>query len=297
VIGRRYVIKTLALGLLSPLTAAAQAPTRAPRIGYLGLGSGGPSKNLDAFRQGLRELGYVEGDTILVEYRWAGGRVDRLPVLARDLVARDVRVIVAVGTRPIEAAMSATTTIPIVVAFTSDLLTAGKLGSLARPTGNVTGLTAIAPELSGKRLELLKEAVPKVTRVAVLWGFESSRAIKWGPTQAAAETLGLKLQSVEMRGGDDLPRAFSAMREPRANAMLVFFDGTIAAQRQAIVNFASRNGLPAMYEFGDFVHAGGLMAYGPEMPAMYHRAATYVDISKHAGRVNDESILVDEIAA
>jgi putative tryptophan/tyrosine transport system substrate-binding protein len=275
---RRFLLTSLAGALAAPLAARAQQAEKTPRIGYLGFGSGDASSaNRDAFLQGLRDLGYIEGETIFIEYRWAQGRSERLPVLARELVAREVKIIVAVGTGPVEAAMGATATIPIVVPFTSDLLTTGKLASLARPTTNITGLTAIAPELSGKRLELLQEAVPKVSRVAVLWSVARAKALKWGPMGTAAQTLGLKLQSLEMRGGDDLPRVFSLMREQGANALLVFNDGVTVSQREAIATLAAKNRLPAMYELSAFVNAGGLMAYGPNLPAMYRRAATYVD--------------------
>lgn len=260
-----------------PLGARAQQADKVPRIGYLAFGSREGSQNVNTFLQGLRDLGYVEGESIFVEYRWAEGRADRLPGLARALVSRGVKIIVATGRQSIEAAMVATATIPIVVPFTSDLLIAGKLPELARPTANMTGLTAIAPELSGKRLELLKEMVPNTSRVAVLWSFAESKAVKWGPTQAASQALGLELQSVETRGGDDLPRAFSLMRGQGASALLVFNDGITATHRKAIVTLASRDRLPAMYELNNFVSAGGLMAYGPNVPVMFRRAATYVD--------------------
>jgi putative tryptophan/tyrosine transport system substrate-binding protein len=260
-----------------PLGVRTQQADKVPRIGYLAFGSREGSQNVNTFLQGLRDLGYVEGESIFVEYRWAEGRADRLAGFARELVSRGVRIIVATGRQSIEAAMVATATIPIVVPFTSDLLIAGKLPSLSRPTANITGLTGIAPELSGKRLELLNETVPNASRVAVLWSFAESKAVKWGPTQTASQALGLQLQSVETRGGDDLPRAFSVMRGQDANALLVFNDGITATNRKAIVTFASKNRLPAMYELKNFVSAGGLMAYGPNVPAMFRRAATYVD--------------------
>jgi putative tryptophan/tyrosine transport system substrate-binding protein len=184
---------------------------------------------------------------------------------------------VATGRRPIEAAMGATATTPIVVPFASDLLTAGNLPGLARPTANITGLTAIAPELSGKRLELLKETVPKASRVAVLWSSAKAKAVKWGPTETASQALGFKLQSVETQSGDDLHRAFSRMREQDANALLVFNDGVTSTHREEIVTFASKGRLPAVYELSSFVSAGGLMAYGPNVPGMFRRSAAYVD--------------------
>jgi len=269
----------VALGILSvPSPATSQEAAKMPRLGILLPGS--PSsfaQNLAAFRQALRDLGYVEGRSIAIEYRYAEGRPDRLPELAAELVGLKVDVLVPSGTRAIRAANRASSTTPIVVLFTSDLVGTGLVGSLARPGGKITGLTAMSPELTGKRLELLKETVPKVSRVALLWNSVEGKDLKWEPAQAAARALALTLQSVEVRGVDDFGRAFQAMIRGHADALLTLNDGFIINHRRRITDLASKHRLPAMYELRGFVEVGGLMSYGPSVPDMWRRAATYVD--------------------
>ncbi len=275
----RVFVIPLALGLLAAAPAAdAQQSVKVPRIGLLYPGTSAmAAENLAAFRQGLRDLGYVEGQSIVIESRYAEGRPDRLPALAAELVRLNVHILVPSGTRSIRAATQATRTLPIVVPFTSDLVGTGLVASLARPGGNITGLTAMSPELTGKRLEMLKEVVPRVLRVAILWNSVQGKDLKWGPAQAAAQALAVKLQSVQVQGPDDFERAFGAMTRWRAGALLTFNDGFISNSRWRIVELAAKNRLPAMYELKGFVDEGGLMSYGPHVPDMYRRAATYVD--------------------
>jgi len=235
------------------------------------------AENVAAFRQGLRELGYVEGRSIVIEYRYAEGQPDRLPALAAELVRLKVDVLVPSGARATRAATQATRTIPIIVPFTSDLVGTGLVASLARPGGNITGLTAMSPELTGKRLELLKEVLPKVSRVAVLWNSVQGKDLKWGPAQAAAQALAVKLQSVQLQGPDDFERAFGAMIKERTEVLLTFNDSVILNSRRRVVELASKNRLPAMYELKGYVDEGGLISYGPHVPDMWRRAATYVD--------------------
>ena len=273
------LIAALALGpLAAPLAAEAQQPAKIPRIGLLyPSSSSAAAENVAAFGQGLRELGYVDGQSIVIESRFAEGRPDRLPALAAELVRLKVDILVPAGIRAIRAASQATRTIPIIVPFTSDLVGTGLVASLARPGGNITGLTAMSPELTGKRLELLKEAFPKVSRVAILWNSVQGKDLKWGEAQGAAQKLALKLQSVEVRGLDDFDRAFAAMAREHADALLALSDGFIGNNRRRIVDLAFKHRLPAMYELKGYVDEGGLMSYGPHVPDMWRRAATYVD--------------------
>jgi putative ABC transport system substrate-binding protein len=276
---RLALVAMLALGILT-VTLAAEAQEfkaeRIPRIGYLSIGPG-PSAATEAFRQGLRELGYVEGQSILVECRYAEGRVERLPALAAELLDLRVGLIVVLGNRAVRAARQVTSTVPIVVAFSSEVMETGFVASLARPGGNITGLTTMSPELTAKRLELLKEGHPKVSRVAILWNSIPGKDAKWGSAKAAAQVLAVKLQSVEVRASDDLDRAFAAMTREHADALLTFTDSFTTRNRKRIVDLAAKHRLPAIYEVKEFVDAGGLMSYGPDIPDMNRRAATYVD--------------------
>jgi putative ABC transport system substrate-binding protein len=235
------------------------------------------AENIGAFRQGLRALGYVEGENIIIEYRYAEGQPDRLPALAAELVRLKLDVLVPSGIRAIRAANQVTGTVPIVVPFTSDLVATGLVAGLARPGGNITGLTAMSPELTGKRLEMLKEVLPKVSRIAVLWNSVQGKDLKWGEAQGAAQALTVKLQSVQVRGADDFERAFGAMTKGGAQALLTFNDVLTSTNRRWIVELASKNRLPAMYELKAFVDEGGLMSYGPHVPDMWRRAAAHVD--------------------
>ena len=277
---RREFIGTLAGGLLAaPLAAEAQAPAKVPRIGFLSVLSLTDNPHeLEAFRQGLRELGYVEGQTIAIEYRFAEGRPERLPALAAELVRLKVDVIVTAGPPAPEAAKQATSTIPIVVAATGDPVAEGLVASLARPGGNITGLATISSELVGKQLELLKELVPKISRVAVLQNPSNNHhPFVVRQAEAAARALGLKLHIVQAGTSLEIDAAFAKMRSQRAGGVLVLRDAQFLTQRTQIAALAAKSRLPAVYSFRDQVEAGGLMAYGANSPQMYRRAATYVD--------------------
>jgi ABC-type uncharacterized transport system substrate-binding protein len=281
-IDRRAFLGTLACGLLAvPLAAEAQQPAKIARIGYLASNLANNAHLTEAFRQGLRDLGYVEGRNVVIEYRDAEGKFERLPALAAELVALKVDVILAGDTAQALAAKQATKTIPIVFAAAGDAVTGGLISSLARPGGNVTGLSMLAPELVSKRLELLKQAVPRVSRVAVLWqpGAVPERTEKdlLKEADVAARALGVRLQFVEVRGPDDFDRAFSEMTRARAGALALLPSSMVFSERRRLVDLAAKNRLPAVYGIRAFVDAGGLMAYGPNFADMYRRAATYVD--------------------
>ena len=240
--------------------AEAQQPKKVPRMGYLS-----PRANavrIEAFRQGLRELGYVEGKNIVIEWRFAEGKLDRLPALAAELVRLKVDVIFAVTTPAVQAAKKATTTVPIVT-VSGDPVGFGFVASLARPGGNITGFANLSPELVGKRLDLLKEAVPQVSRVAVLWNPDSPGvAVRMRETEAAAPSLGIKLQPVDVREPNDFEHAFSAMKKERVDALFPLTSPLISSQAKRIVELAAKNRVPGMYETSDFAEAGGLMSYG-----------------------------------
>jgi putative ABC transport system substrate-binding protein len=234
------------------------------------------SSRLEAFRQGLRELGYVEGKSIRIEYRYAEGKQDRLNDLAAELVRLKVDVIVTSSTPGVLAVKRASTTIPIVFAAIGDPVRSGLVASLARPGGNITGLTILAPELSGKRLELLKEVFPKATRVAILWN-ATGPALSHIAAQAAAKALGLELLSLEVRDADDIESAFEGARRRGPQALVTTPGAVIDMNQKKIVDFAAKSRLPAMYAQLSFVDAGGLMAYAPSATDLWHRAALYVD--------------------
>jgi putative ABC transport system substrate-binding protein len=259
--------------------ASAQQPAKVPRIGVLWLYSPTiASPFAEAFRQGLRGLGYVEGQNIALEERWAEGRFDRLPSLAAELVRLNVDIIMTTSTPGAQAGQQATKSIPIVLTLVSDPVESGLVGSLARPGGNVTGLSLMHPDLTGKRLELLKEVIPKLSRVAVL----SNSANPIIPpllreTEAAARALGIQLQVVEVRGPTEFDGAFSAMTRDRAGALVVLPDGIFQNERRRIAALAVKSRLPAMYAWKEAVEDGGLMSYGASVPDIFRRAATYVD--------------------
>jgi putative tryptophan/tyrosine transport system substrate-binding protein len=277
-------IVTLILGLLTAATAHAQPLAKVARIGYLvtgGLASPETRVLLDAFRQGLRERGYVEGQNIVIEYRAADGKLERFPALAAELVQLKPEVIVAQGTPAALAAKDATTTIPIVTPVMGDPVGDGLVASLARPGGNITGLTFLGPELVAKRLELLKEALPRVSRIAALWHpgayAERTTSAMLQETEAAARTLGVQLQRVEVRGPDELDRAFSTMTRERAEALIVLPSAMLYNERRRLVDLAARHRLPAMYQAREIVELGGLIAYGASIPDLIRRSATHVD--------------------
>jgi putative ABC transport system substrate-binding protein len=277
---RRRFIEVIAGGLLTaPL--AAQAAKNA-RIGYLAINLAANPHLHEAFRQGLRDLSYVEGRNVVIEYRDAEGKVERLPALAAELVALKVDVIVVGGsTVAALAAKQATRTLPIVFASAGDPVGSGLVTSLARPGGNVTGLSNLTSELVGKRLELVTQAVPGVSQVAVLRlpGALGERTAKDMLTGAdvAARALGVRLQFVEARGPDDFDRAFSDMTRARAGALTVLPSNMFLREHRRLVDLAAKNRLPAVYFSRDFVDAGGLMSYGANGPDLYRRAATSVD--------------------
>ncbi len=263
--------------MAAPVAAQGQPPAKVLRIGYLTARSGGSHLD-DAFRQGLRELGYVEGQSVVIEFRSAEGRLERLPDLAAELVRLKVDLIVAAGGPSVHAAKQATGTIPIVFPVHPDPVEAGLVASLARPGGNITGLSNLAPELGGKRLQLLKEVAPRISRVAILWNAATPSYLPIvRETEAAAQTLGVRLQVLEVRGPTEFEGAFGAATKGRAGALIVVEDPLTFTQRKRLVDFAAKRRLPAMYGFREFVDAGGLMAYGASLPDLYRRAATYVD--------------------
>ncbi len=265
--------------LISPLVAQAQQAGRAPRIGILwNYSPAGASSFATAFRQGLGALGYVEGQTILLEERWTGGKLDRLAPLAAELVRLNVDVLVTTTTPAARAAQQATRTIPIVMTMVSDPVESGLVANVARPGANITGLSSMHPELSRKRLELLKEVIPKVSRVAVLANPSNPIAPPLlRETAAAARDLGLQLQVAEVRNSADLDGAFSAMKRERADALVVIPDFVFLEQQSRVVALAAKSRLPAMYPWREPVDAGGLMAYGASLPDILRRAPVYVD--------------------
>lgn len=267
--------------LLGGAVAIAGTPQRAkvPRIGYLVLPAldDPPSEERQAFLQGLRELGYVEGKTIIIEYRSAAWNRELLPDLAAELVGLKVDLIVAAGLT-IQAAKDATKTIPIVMPATPDPAGAGFVGSLARPGGNVTGLSLMAPDLGGKRLELLKEAVRKVSRLAVLWNSASSSSeTEWKAMQPNAGALGIKLESRPVRNADEFLKAFSDMSVRRPDGVITILDTLTSSYSKIIADWALQARLPTMFGYGAAAEAGGLMSYAPRFPDLYRRAAYYVD--------------------
>jgi len=280
---RDTVLALLALGV-APFAAEAQQAAKVARIGYLSPTLAASSPHLrEAFVQGLRDLGYVEGRNLVIEYRFAEGKVERLPALAAELVALKVDVIVTdVGnTAAPVAAKQATRTLPIVFIGAGDPVTSGLVTSLARPDGNLTGLSSLAPELVGKRLELLTQAVPGVGQVAVLrlpgaLGERTEKEMLTG-AEVAARGLGVRLQLVEARSPDDFDRAFSDMTRARAGALTLLPNNMFRRELRRLVDLAAKNRLPAVYTSREFVDAGGLMSYGASLTDSCRRAATYVD--------------------
>ena len=258
--------------------AAAQPPPKIPRLGYLMALSPDQSPDLQAFRQGLTALGYVEGKNIVIEYRHAAGNLDRLPDLAAELVALKVDIIVALNPPSARAAKNATKTIPIVMRSTDDPVTTGLVASLAQPGGNVTGVTSMTTDLIGKRLEILKEAIRRISRVAVLRNPTVADApVKWQETETAARALKLQLHSAEVSGPNDFANAFKAATKHRAQALIALRSPLIVNNRTKIAELAAKSRLPAMYDDREFVDAGGLMSYGTDLTDLHRRAAVFVD--------------------
>jgi ABC-type uncharacterized transport system substrate-binding protein len=273
---RTFLAGTGAVLLAAPLIGEAQQAGKIYRIGFLNPRSGQNEWD-EAFRQTLRELGYVEGRTITIEYRWGAGNEERLAEMAAELVQLKVDIIVAAATVAIQAAKRATNTIPIVMAAVSDPVGIGIVASLSRPGGNVTGLTLMTPDLAGKRLQWLREILPKTTRVAILGGRGGATRLFLEQMRAAAQQTGVQLVLPEVIGAEDLPGAFTVMQRERAQALIVEVGPLTSDHRRRIVELAAQYRLPAMYEVRGFVESGGLMSYGPSIVEMYRRTAVYVD--------------------
>src|SRR5262249_48256304 len=269
-----------AMLLVLCFTVEAEQPTKVPRIGYLtGTLSSANSARIEAFREGLRELGYVEGKNIIIEWRSADEKFDRFPALAADLVRLKVDIIVTGGSSPTRAAKEATTTIPIVMSNDNDPVGNGFVASLARPGGNITGLSTLAPELSGQRLELLKETVPKLSRMAVFGtSTQPGNAQLLKEVELVAKAFGVKLQYSDVVDSKDIGTAFRAATEGRADAVLMLLPGRVSSsQRTQIPELAVKNRLPAIYHNSLYIEDGGLMFYGVKLADLDRRAATYVD--------------------
>jgi putative ABC transport system substrate-binding protein len=261
-----------------PLAARAQQAGKVYRIGYLSAGTDTQPKTWLALADGLRELGWIEGKNVLFERRFAENQLDRLPGLAAELARLDVDLIMAGGTLAPLAAKQATATIPIVITAAGDPVGSGLVASLARPGGNVTGLSLMAPDLGGKRLELLKEILPGISHVAVLWNAANPYpALVFRETQHAARILRIELQSLEVRGDGDFDSALDAAIRKRVDALITVEDPLTVTHRKQIAEFTANNRLPAIYGVREFAEAGGLMTYGASLADLYKRAAGYVD--------------------
>ena len=262
--------------LLTVSLVEAQQPKKVPRIGYLAADSHAPTR--DSFLQGLRDLGYIEGQTILIEWRYAEDKPDRFPELAAELVRLKLDVIVAANATALGALRRATTTIPIVMAAAGDPVASGLVDSLARPGGNITGLSQMNPDLAGKRLELLNEIVPKLSRVAVFWNPQDQMStISWNELQPPARSLGVQLQSVEIRSSGDFDKAFEDATRARAGALAIMPAPVFVTNLNRIADVAAKRRLPSIFHVKEFVEFGGLVAYGTDRSELFRRAATYVD--------------------
>jgi ABC-type uncharacterized transport system substrate-binding protein len=280
VVSRSVVLFVLGtLFFLLYASTEAQQSKKVPRIGFLsGASSSALSARIEAFRQGLRELGYVEGKNIVIEWRYAEGKVDRVPALVAELVRLKVDVIVSAGPAPTRSAKQATVTIPIVMAFDEDPVGSGFVASLARPGGNITGLSALSPEISGKQLELLKEIVPKLSRVAVVGNVTlpgHPQALR--EINVTADELRVQIQYLEVRDPTDIETAFRATGKVHHDAVLVLSTPVVLSQRRQVADLAVRSRLPAIYNRPEYVEDGGLVFYGVSYTDLFRRAATYVD--------------------
>jgi putative ABC transport system substrate-binding protein len=276
---KRFILFALCFMLLAPrFSAEAQQPTKIPRIGYLSPSFPSTAGRREALRQGLRELGYVEGKNVVIEWRFAEDKADRLAGLAAELVRLKVEVIVTSGPAATRAAKEATSTIPIVMAQDTDPVGNGFVASLARPGGNITGLATLAPEIGGKRLELLKEIVPKLSRVAVLGtSTQPGSAQQLKEVERAAGALGVKLQYLDVLDPKDIEIAFREAGKGRADVVLTLTSPILISHRAQLADLAVKNRLPAMYAQPEYVEDGGLMTYGVNLNDLFRRAATYVD--------------------
>jgi len=275
-LGRRRFLAAIAGGLLAaPLGAEAQPP-KVPQIGVLSPGSPGPSPLIGAFQQGLRDLGYLDRQSVVIEYRFAEAKLERLPALAAELVNLKVDVILAINTPAVLAAKNATKTIPIVFTWVGD--PAGVVASLARPEGNVTGLATLATDLSGKRLGLLKETLPGLSRVVVLWNLDApANKLQAEELQHTGPQLGLQVQLLGVRSPDEYENALRAATRQQAGALFVTEEAMLLPYRRRLLDLAAKHRLPAASGYREFAEAGGLLTYGPQLPDLFRRAAIYVD--------------------
>ncbi len=277
---RKIIICLLATALLSTVPfVEAQQRGKVPRIGFLGNSTAALEANLvGPFRDGLRDLGYVEGQNILIEYRWAEGKYERFPALIAELIASKVDVTVTAGTPATQAYQKARTSIPLVMVAVGDPVGTGIVASLNRPGGNITGLTSISPELEGKRIELLREVIPKLSHIAVLWNPKNAfHAIENKEVETAAAALRMKVLYLGIEAQEQIGNAFAQILKERPGALLVLADRVFLHNRALIMDFAAKHRLPGVYAYLELVEAGGLMSYGPSYADMHRRAATYVD--------------------
>jgi len=276
---RRREFITLLGGVAVTWPLAANAQSKTPRIGFMGNSTAALEANLvDAFREGLREHGYEEGRNIVVEYRWADGKYERFPALVAELIAANVEVIVTAGTPAALAMKKATTTVPLVMVAVGDPVGTGLVPSLARPGANLTGLSSVAPDLEGKRLQLLREVVPALSHVAMfINSLNPFHVSSMRQARAAAQTMGIKLQLHDIRKSEDLDDAFAAIRKERPDAVLILADRVFLHNRERMIDFTKEQRLPNVNAYKELVEVGGLMSYGPSYEDMHKRAAIYVD--------------------
>jgi putative tryptophan/tyrosine transport system substrate-binding protein len=276
---RRREFITLLGGAAVALPLAARAQSKIPRIGFMGNSTAALETNLiDAFREGLREHGYEEGRNIVIEYRWADGNYERFPALVTELIAAKVDIIVTAGTPAALAMKKATATVPLVVVAVGDPVGTGLVPSLARPGGNLTGLSSVAPDLEGKRLQLLREVVPALSHVAIfINSLNPFHVSSMGQARAAAQAMGIKLQLHDILKSEDLDDAFAAIRKERPDALLILADRVFLHNRERMMDFTKEQRLPNVNAYKELVEVGGLMSYGPSYEDMHKRAAIYVD--------------------
>ena len=274
---RKFI--ALAVGAAAAWPLAANAQSKTPRIGFMGNSTAALEANLvDAFREGLREHGYEEGRNIVIEYRWADGKYERFPALVAELIAAKVEVIVTAGTPAALAMKKATTTVPLVMVAVGDPVGTGLVPSLARPGANLTGLSSVAPDLEGKRLQLLREVVPALSHVAMfINSLNPFHVSSMRQARAAAQTMGIKLQLHDIRKSEDLDDAFAAIRKERPDAVLILADRVFLHNRERMIDFTKEQRLPNVNAYKELVEVGGLMSYGPSYEDMHKRAAIYVD--------------------
>ena len=276
---RRREFITLLGGVAVTWPLAASAQSKTPRIGFMGNSTAALEANLvDAFREGLREHGYEEGRNIVIEYRWADGKYERFPALVAELIAAKVEVIVTAGTPAALAMKKATTTVPLVMVAVGDPVGSGLVPSLARPGANLTGLSSVAPDLEGKRLQLLREVVPALSHVAMfINSLNPFHVSSMRQARAAAQTMGIKLQLHDIRKSEDLDDAFAAIRKERPDAVLILADRVFLHNRERMIDLTKEQRLPNVNAYKELVEVGGLMSYGPSYEDMHKRAAIYVD--------------------